>query len=277
MTRLCLFGYFGGKYRLAPKLIPMFPSHHTYVEVFGGAAHILLLKERSSREVFNDLNPDIHNLFSVLQDAARRADFIHMAEWSPYACQLRDELFNSKPPADPVKRAWRWWYLQSTGYRGTIGGATMGFSKTQNLARRLIDRVDQLPEVARRLEGVQLRCADWADVIDEFDHEDTFFYLDPPYLPETRRGGEYPHEMTRDDHERMLNRLCALKAQAMLSGYPSALYDDALGGWTRREFKATSSVASRRRASGLQGEDRALDQQRTEVVWMNYETDLRLF
>jgi DNA adenine methylase len=27
----------GGKSQLAPKIIPLFPEHHAYVEVFGGA------------------------------------------------------------------------------------------------------------------------------------------------------------------------------------------------------------------------------------------------
>ena len=60
--------YVGGKAALAPKLVAMFPEHHTYVEVFGGVAHVLFRKERSRVEVYNDLNGRLGDLCQNLRD-----------------------------------------------------------------------------------------------------------------------------------------------------------------------------------------------------------------
>lgn len=52
-------------------------------------------------------------------------------------------------------------------------------------------------------------------------------YADPPYLLETRTSRRrYRCEYTREDHERLLALLRELPAAVILSGYPSALYED---------------------------------------------------
>ncbi|UFN72770.1 DNA adenine methylase (plasmid) [Vibrio alginolyticus] len=87
--------------------------------------------------------------------------------------------------------------------------------------------------------------------------EQTFIYADPPYLQETRTSeNRYREEFTREQHVALLTHFNALTAQGvkiMLSGYPSALYDELLPDWRTFEF----NVMSR---GGV----------RTEKLWMNY-------
>ena len=51
--------YHGGKVRLAPQIIGLFPPHDCYVEPFGGGAAVLLHKDRTRLEVYNDLDGDM--------------------------------------------------------------------------------------------------------------------------------------------------------------------------------------------------------------------------
>jgi hypothetical protein len=53
--------YHGGKLRLAPKLIAIFPPHRIYSEVFGGGASVLMQKPRCYSELYNDLDGEVVN------------------------------------------------------------------------------------------------------------------------------------------------------------------------------------------------------------------------
>lgn len=50
-----LFAYPGGKWPIRNQIVGAFPKHKTYVDVFGGSAAILLTKEPSRGEMFNEL------------------------------------------------------------------------------------------------------------------------------------------------------------------------------------------------------------------------------
>lgn len=84
--------------------------------------------------------------------------------------------------------------------------------------------------------GAIVQCGDgirFAELVAEWGGPDLLCYYDPPYLPEVRTKRRcYRHEMTRDDHLRLLAALVAHRSPAMVSGYWSPLYADQLAGWS---------------------------------------------
>ena len=61
---------------------------------------------------------------------------------------------------------------------------------------------------------------DAPDVILDQDAPGTLFYLDPPYLGETRAAAEvYAHEMSVEKHSELLKLICRCEGKVMLSGY----------------------------------------------------------
>ncbi|MBB5466751.1 site-specific DNA-adenine methylase [Paraburkholderia sp. CI2] len=59
--------WIGGKRRLADVLIPRFPAHSCYVEVFAGAAALFFMRPPAAVEVLNDVNDELVNLYRVVQ------------------------------------------------------------------------------------------------------------------------------------------------------------------------------------------------------------------
>ena len=57
--------WMGGKRRLADRLIPLFPPHECYVEVFAGGAALYFMRPQAAPvEVLNDINGDLVTLFA---------------------------------------------------------------------------------------------------------------------------------------------------------------------------------------------------------------------
>lgn len=243
--------------------IPL-PPHSVYIEPFGGAASVLLQKPRSYAEVYNDMDGEIVNVFRVLQCQEKRQRLIEMLRFTPYA---RNEFKLAwEPTEDDVEKARRVIIRSQMGF-GSAGATkgTTGFRRDTELryTTAMQDWVrypDCLPPIIARMTGVQLECRPALDVIRTNDRLGVLFYVDPPYLHDTRvMDGStryYRHEMTADDHIELLDRLKGLQGMVVLNGYPSALYDNELRHWKRY---TKQSRAAAYRGTGM----------RTEVIWLN--------
>ena len=271
MKPLIFFGYFGGKYKIASKLIPLFPKHECYCEVFGGAGNMLLQKPPSKVEVFNDINSDIYNLFRVLREDFD--EFYRLVQLTPYSRETFYEYCAQlETETDLVKRAAMWYSVACMSFSG-IHGNSWSFTKMRNLPNIFKNKIERLHEIVDRLRLVSIENRGFEFILDTYDGKDTFFYLDPPYVPDTRRGGGYQNEMTIEDHENLVGILSDIKGKVMLSGYENPVYD-ALG-WHRYEIETTASSAGRTRSSGLQGDGNVSKQQkRVESVYINYKDEI---
>lgn len=264
------------------KLLPLVPKHRIYVEVFGGGASLLLSKEPSLVEVYNDLDAGLVNLFRVIRDPDLFAEFHRRVQLIPYSrgefYRYRELWWSGQAPADPVENAVAFFVLARQNFGGLFGKSWgVAVSKSSrgmaSEVSRWLSAIDHLPEVAERFLRVQVECLDWRRLLLIYDTAETFFYLDPPYLPSTRKGGQYAHELSESDHEDLVDALLDLKGKVLLSGYANPLYTKLeAAGWRRRDFATSCFAAGRTRASGLQGSGSATAKApRTETVWANYD------
>jgi DNA adenine methylase len=125
-----------------------------------------------------------------------------------------------------------------------------------------------------RLSRVQIDKTDALKAIEYWDSPKTFFYIDPPYVMNTRKRGKYKHELTDNYHEKLIDLLLKIKGRVMLSGYNNELYTVLeKEGWKRFDKVTVSHAAGRTRSSKLQGEGSAHSLvQRVESIWINYNT-----
>ncbi|MEL4390653.1 DNA adenine methylase [Shewanella xiamenensis] len=256
--------YHGGKYRLAKWIMSFFPEHHCYVEPFSGAASILLQKARSHGEVYNDLDQDIFNLFQVLRNRELSAQLIELCHLTPYS---RDEFLLSYEFTDCViERARRTVVSSAMGFGS--GAATFHPTGFRSEAKRAPNTCAHmwakypplLAYVCERLQAVNIENREATECIRSHDSVNTLFYVDPPYVKETRwlrnNKNVYQHEMSFEEHQTLLAQLLNVKGMVVLSGYETELYNDTLVGWSLHKKQARCSAAN---GTGM----------RTECIWVN--------
>src|SRR5438067_1733599 len=66
--KLIPFGWYGGKFSHLAWLLPLLPSCHHYCEPFAGSGAVLLNREPSPVETYNDLDGEVCNFFRVLRN-----------------------------------------------------------------------------------------------------------------------------------------------------------------------------------------------------------------
>jgi DNA adenine methylase len=263
------FPWFGGKQAMADRILSFFPPHRVYCEVFGGGASVLLSKAPATLDVYNDTEDGLVNFFRILRDQPEQ--LVPLLELTPYA---RTEFLHCvdtwRTIDDPVERARRFYVVVSqcfgghavkddrSGKRGW-GGERLGRMHLSRAASTA-NRVDHIWRFVERMRSVQVDNLDWRACLQRYDHADTVFYLDPPYVPSTRRSGSYSHELTEDDHRELVERVLELAGVAIVSGYDHQLYEPLTGGgFTKHEYAVFSTA-------GQRSVDVERDR-RIEVVW----------
>lgn len=270
------FTWYGGKGKLHRWVSSLMPPGEVYVEPFAGAASLFWHREPSGNEVLNDLHQEIINLYRVLQDAGKFQQLQHRLEYTPYS---RDEFRKalSDEEADDVSRAWAFFVRQNQGFGGmakTEGNWGRKFTTCRGMAGSVSawrSKVEMIQWWHQRLQRVQLenRCA--IENIKYWDSAKTVFYIDPPYVLDTRKGrSQYNHECDDDFHRELVSVLIGIEGNAAVSGYDHEIYRELeRHGWSVQRKETVAHAAGRTRNSGLQGTGAAKAKvPRTETLWV---------
>src|SRR5204862_6180885 len=70
--KLIAFGWYGGKYSHLDWLLPLLPTCHHYVEPFAGSAAVLLNRDPSPVETYNDIDGEVATFFRVLRNESNQ-------------------------------------------------------------------------------------------------------------------------------------------------------------------------------------------------------------
>jgi DNA adenine methylase len=219
-----LFSYYGGKQRIATKILQHFPPHSVYVEPFAGGAALLFAKgvlpvtnKNYYREVLNDTNDLVHTVYKVAREQPQ--EFDRLVIYTPYGKQVySDAIKICKNPSDydELKVAWAFFVNINQSFSSTLGGGWKRAVYGANQAEIWRSRKQSIRDTLQRLAGVHIESADALDCIDKWDSPQTLFYCDPPY-PDANQGhyGGY----TIYDFERLCNKLDSIRGSYVLSNY----------------------------------------------------------
>jgi DNA adenine methylase len=234
-----LLNYFGGKWNAAPWILSQFPDHGIFVEVFGGAASLMLRKPPARNDVLNDLDDEIYNLYWVMRNQFKALE--RKLQFTPFARKEFELAYqHSRSPVERARRTIIKSYF-GVGDSTFFEGNGFRWSKKVNTSvpRAWANWVDQVHEIHERLRTVQIENMDWRKVLERFDSPETLFYLDPPYIHDTRshkRG--YRLEFTDENHKDLLDGLQDIQGMAIVSCYAHPIYDELrFRGWQSKTEK----------------------------------------
>jgi DNA adenine methylase len=264
-TRLRSFGWYGGKYSHLDWLLPLLPSAHHYCEPFGGSAAVLLNRDPSPVETYNDLDGEVVNFFKILRE--KPDELIRVISLTPFS---REEFYGSLVrnfgDIDSLERA-RLFFVRARQVRtGLAQTASLGrWANCKNTSRggmagvvsRWLGSVRDLPEIANRLLRVQIENRPAPELIKLYDDPKTLIYCDPPY-PHNSRGDSkaYSFEMDDRSHTELARVLRQCKGKAAISGYRCSLMDKLYSGWKRVDAAPKKC--------------HSIKKMRQEALWLNF-------
>lgn len=274
--RISAFSWYGGKSSQLKWLLPLLPPTKHFVDVFGGSAAVLMNRDPSPIETYNDLDSNVTNFFRQVRDHTE--DLVRLVALTPYSREERrlayDQLKQEFSGTD-LERA-RLFFVMARQTRSGLAQSRNNHLNSWHFTRDAVVRgmakfnhewesaIDGISAVASRFRRVQVENYDWSRVIALYDTQETLFYCDPPYVHDTRtasHNAEYAFEMTDDDHTKLATALHSIKGLAAISGYPSELYNKLYSDWYRVDMFVSSAAARGSVAS-----------ERTECLWTNYKT-----
>lgn len=205
----------------------------------------------------DDVNSEIVSLFRVLRDSKKATQLESVLKLTPWA---RDEFNQSyESSSDEIEQARRTVCRAFMGHGATgacrdgrTGFRAKGYQGNGTASYAFGNYAECIPAFTERLKGVIIENKDAFELFEAHDSSDTLFFVDPPYVHDTRNYKHgYKFEMEDSDHRRLCEALKPLKGMVILCGYPNSIYESL--GW---EFVQTESKTDSNAT-------------RTEVLWLN--------
>jgi DNA adenine methylase len=276
--------YIGGKSKIGKWIVNEYPRDmETYLETFGGMYwcffNMDLVKYPNLKSVvYNDFNPLNYNLFKCLenpQELLKAVNSIPCQErgvditpnlYSQQFKTFQQSIFSNKTPitAPDYLLAAQYAYILTQVFSGSKPEKSgfidlKGKYKSKYLTFR--DKLINPKWIDKFLRITNVENLDFSDVIEKYDSETTYIYLDPPYWKTENYYSN--HDFDRNDHQRLAETLLGVRGKFSLSYYDFDLLHEWFPQdqfrWEQKEFaKAASATKGKTQNKG------------TELLILNY-------
>jgi DNA adenine methylase len=264
---MCI-SYIGGKARIGKWIAPFIPTDiETYVEGFSGMFWVffnmdLTLYPNLKTVVYNDYNGLNANLYKCIKDYDRLWDVL-----STYPCQQLGventppeytEMFKEyqKEIFDPsyvignepnYDAAGKYVYVLTQIFSGSKPETSSYTDYKGKYRCKVLIFMDKLknPKYREHFDRITfVENLDFEDVVNKYDSETTYFYMDPPYWKTENYYSN--HDFDRTDHERLANCLKRIKGRFSLSYYDFELlhtwFPENTYRWERKKFAKAAAA-----------------------------------
>lgn len=210
-----LIPYLGEKSKFASFITPNIPNDiATYVEPFGGMFGVFFSlnfsKFRDIRFIYNDINHLNYNLFYLLKNDIRFIEIIKGIKVDKE--YYLNSLKNLVKETDNMSKAIDWLVVLTCSAPNHIGKDSwrgdVEFEVFKLKWKAYEPHLNKISEILN---------VDYKEVINKYDSEKTFFYLDPPYMG--REKYYINHDFSENSHYELASILKNIRGRFLLSYY----------------------------------------------------------
>ena len=190
--------YPGGKTRLAPFIKELLCENKLigidYLEPYAGGAGValsLLLEEYVNTITINDYDRGIYAFWcSIVHENERFCRRIKRVSVDLDTWEMQHEVQKNKKTSDLFNLGFSTFFLNRTNISGVIKGGVIG-GKNQtgnykiNARFNKIDLIKRIRAIGKYRDRIKVTCNDALQIINR-EHDDTFFYIDPPYVEKSK-------------------------------------------------------------------------------------------
>jgi len=279
-----MLSYIGGKSKIGKWIVDYYPSDmETYVETFGGMFWCFYNMDMDkfpnlNTVVYNDFNPLNYNLFKCLENPTELLKAVNSIPCQEKGVEKTPELYSilfksyqqtlfggeTTITSPDYMIAAQYAYILTQVFSGSKPESSSfidlkGKYKSKYLTFR--DKLMNEKWVDKFLRITNVENMDFADVIEKYDSEKTYIYLDPPYWKTENYYSN--HDFDRNDHQRLAETLHNVKGKFSLSYYDFELLHEWFPTdqyrWESKEFaKAAAATKGKTQNKG------------TELLILNY-------
>jgi DNA adenine methylase len=279
-----MLSYIGGKSKIGKWIVDYYPSDmETYVETFGGMFWCFYNMDMNKfpnlkTVVYNDFNPLNHNLFKCLENPTELLKAVNSIPCQEKGVEKTPELYSilfknyqqilfsaeTKIISPDYMVAAQYAYVLTQVFSGSKPESSSfidlkGKYKSKYLTFR--DKLTNEKWVDKFLRITNVENMDFAEVIEKYDSEKTYIYLDPPYWKTENYYSN--HDFDRNDHQRLAETLHNVEGKFSLSYYDFELLHEWFPKdqyrWESKEFaKAAAATKGKTQNKG------------TELLILNY-------
>jgi len=258
--------YYGGKLNMLKHILPLIPEHKIYTESFFGGGAVFFAKKPVESEVINDTNGMVINFYEVVKTNFEALKLrIESTLFARDSYTIAWVVYRMPQYFDKLMQAWAFYIGTNMGFSCQIG--SWGYDKFGKRPKAFQNKklaFDQ--QIYKRLERTQIENNDACKVIQSRDTEDSFHYVDPPYIDSNQ--GHYTG-YSIENYKNLLDTLSSIEGKFLLSSYESDILNKYTkeNGWHTNTFEkplsAQKSVAGKPR------------KRKIEVLTANYPIEIK--
>jgi len=233
-----LYKWIGGKRHEIKYFKSFYPEKFTkYIEPFFGAG-ATFFDLAFTDNVINDIHPDNINFLNEIKIGNGKKIYELMQKY-PNNKEIYYKVRDEFKPKNKTEEAFQFYYLRKTCFRGMIrynsnGKFNVSYGKYKNI------NYDELlfPQYEQLLQKTHIMSTDFTNVFSEYNDENYFMFLDPPYDSTFTNYGYC--NFGRKQHEKLFELFSTTKNKCLLviasTDFIHNLYKDYIVGTYSKKY-----------------------------------------